>query len=50
MDNPMISIKNLYKKYYLEEREIEVLKGIDLEIPAGEMVSIIGSSRAGQNS
>ncbi len=49
MDNPMISIKNLYKKYYLEEREIEVLKGIDLEIPAGEMVSIIGSSGAGKS-
>ncbi len=49
MDNPMISIKNLHKKYYLEEREIEVLKGIDLEILPGEMVSIIGSSGAGKS-
>ena len=39
-----LNIKN-YKKNF---GEIEVLKGIDLEINKGEVVSIIGSSGSGK--
>jgi lipoprotein-releasing system ATP-binding protein len=40
----MLKAKGLFKKY----GELAVLKGIDLEIAAGEIVSIVGSSGAGK--
>lgn len=40
----MLKAKGLYKKY----GELAVLQGIDLEIAAGEIVSIVGSSGAGK--
>ncbi|MBK9736124.1 MAG: ABC transporter ATP-binding protein [Saprospiraceae bacterium] len=41
----MIHATNIHKSY----AELEVLKGIDLEIPQGEIVSIIGKSGAGKS-
>ncbi|MEM6684752.1 MAG: ABC transporter ATP-binding protein [Bacteroidota bacterium] len=40
----MITAKNIRKRY----GDLEVLKGIDLEIKKGEVVSIIGASGAGK--
>lgn len=40
----MIIAKNIRKKY----GELEILKGVDLEIKQGEVVSIVGSSGAGK--
>ncbi len=40
----MITAKNLHKKY----GELEVLKGVDLEIKKAEVVSIVGPSGAGK--
>ena len=40
----MISAKNISKKY----DNLQVLKGIDLEIKKGEVVSIVGASGAGK--
>ena len=40
-----IKIRNLYKRY----GELEVLKGIDLDIPAGQTVSVIGPSGSGKS-
>lgn len=40
----MITAKNIYKKY----GELEILKGVDLEINSGEVVSVVGSSGAGK--
>lgn len=45
MGNPLISIKNLKKNY----GNIEVLKGIDLEINEGEIYGLIGQSGAGKS-
>ena len=42
---PFIRIHDLHKSY----GELEVLKGISLEIPAGEMVSVIGPSGSGKS-
>ena len=39
-----IKAEGIYKKY----DELEVLKGIDLEIEKGEVISIVGSSGAGK--
>lgn len=40
----MIVGKNIHKKF----NELEILKGVDLEIGPGEIVSIVGSSGAGK--
>lgn len=40
----MISARNIHKKY----NELEILKGIDVDINEGEIVSIVGSSGAGK--
>ena len=41
----MIKITNLHKRY----DELEVLKGIDLDVPKGEVLSVIGSSGSGKS-
>ncbi len=40
----MLKAEKIYKKY----GALEILKGIDLEVAAGEIVSIVGSSGAGK--
>ncbi len=40
----MIIAKNIHKSY----KELEILKGVDLEIGSGEIISIVGSSGAGK--
>ncbi|MCE3258909.1 MAG: lipoprotein transporter ATP-binding protein [Bacteroidetes bacterium] len=40
----MITARNIRKKY----GELDILKGVDLEIQQGEIVSIVGSSGAGK--
>ncbi|MDA7881705.1 ABC transporter ATP-binding protein [Akkermansiaceae bacterium] len=44
----MIRAKDVYRSYFLGKKEIEVLKGIDLEIVAGEKVFLCGPSGAGK--
>jgi len=41
---PMIQAKNISKKY----GDLEVLKGVNLEVKAGEIISIVGASGAGK--
>ncbi len=45
----MISLKNLQKSYYTAAGELPVLKGINMEIAEGELVSIMGSSGSGKS-
>jgi putative ABC transport system ATP-binding protein len=45
----MISIKNLHKSYKMGDSSLHVLKGIDLNIGAGELVAIMGSSGSGKS-
>ena len=45
----MISIKNINKSYVMGANKLHVLKGIDLGIEKGEMVSIMGSSGSGKS-
>ena len=46
---PVISCTNLEKKFSDAELEVEVLRGIDLQVNAGERMAIIGSSGSGKS-
>jgi len=45
----MISLKNIHKSYNTGSTSLHVLKGIDITIEKGEMVSIMGSSGSGKS-
>ncbi len=45
----LVSIRGLKKNYWLEDHEIQVLKGIDLDFDRGERISIIGPSGSGKS-
>ena len=45
----MLQIKQLNKSYPIGKTSLHVLKGIDLSIKSGEMVSIMGSSGSGKS-
>ena len=45
----MIKIRDLHKHYYMGKNSLHVLKGIDLNIEEGELVSIMGSSGSGKS-
>ncbi len=45
----MVTIENLHKSYVTGANSLHVLKGINVEIQQGEMVSIMGSSGSGKS-
>ncbi|MGD8909754.1 MAG: ABC transporter ATP-binding protein [Chromatiales bacterium] len=45
----MILISQLFKSYWQRERELPVIRGVDLEIGAGEFVAIMGPSGSGKS-
>ena len=49
MSDPLVTVQNVTKTFEHEGRSLEVLKGIDLEIASGEMLTIVGPSGAGKS-
>jgi putative ABC transport system ATP-binding protein len=45
----MISLQNIHKTYVIEKNVLHVLKGINLDIREGELISIMGSSGSGKS-
>lgn len=45
----MIELRNITKSYRTGKTQLQVLKGIDLDIRKGELVSIMGSSGSGKS-
>lgn len=46
---PLIKTRSLKKSFYTPAGDLEVLRGIDLEIAAGEMAAIVGASGVGKS-
>ncbi|HVZ36691.1 MAG TPA: ABC transporter ATP-binding protein [Polyangiaceae bacterium] len=46
---PLVTVRDLYKSFKHMGNVLEVLKGIDLEIQRGELLSIVGASGAGKS-
>jgi len=46
---PLVEIRGLTKNYWLEDSQIRVLRGVDIDIQKGERVSIIGRSGSGKS-
>ena len=49
MNNPLIEVIGLQKSYGSGAARVEVLKGIDLGVQAGESVALVGASGAGKS-
>ncbi|MRR55191.1 MAG: MacB family efflux pump subunit [Deltaproteobacteria bacterium] len=49
MGKPLLEIHGLVRRFSTGDQQIEVLKGIDLSINAGEMVAIVGASGSGKS-
>lgn len=47
--SPLIKLKNIHKSYPLDGFKLEILKGINFEINAGEFVAIMGPSGSGKS-
>lgn len=45
----MISIRNIHKSYTTGQNNLHVLKGIDLDVESGDMISVMGASGSGKS-
>src|SRR5579863_10110490 len=48
-DDAIIRVRGLRKVYHTGRVEVEALRGVDLDVPAGEFLSIVGPSGSGKS-
>lgn len=49
MSTPVIQIQGLHKEYNMGKVKVPALKGVDLEVPAGQFVAVMGPSGSGKS-
>jgi putative ABC transport system ATP-binding protein len=49
MSDPIIKARGLRKIYHTGNVDVEALRGVDLDVPAGEFLSIVGPSGSGKS-
>ena len=49
MDTPIVEIRDLTKEFSVGSQKVEALRGLDLVVQAGEMLSIVGPSGSGKS-
>src|SRR3954467_11830632 len=46
---PFIEVRDVFKSYFLHGKRVDVLNGVNVQIEAGELVSLVGASGAGKS-
>jgi lipoprotein-releasing system ATP-binding protein len=46
---PLVQVKDLHKVFHLGNQEVEVLRGVNLNVDRGEILAIVGASGAGKS-
>jgi putative ABC transport system ATP-binding protein len=49
MAGPVVRVQGVSKTYYREQTPVPVLEGIDLEVPEGDFVALMGPSGSGKS-
>ena len=49
MAKPLLTIRNLQTRFFLDEGTVNALDGVDLEIPRGKTLGVVGESGCGKS-
>ncbi len=47
--NPLISVRDLYKSFKTGDTRVDILKGVNFDLDAGETVAVVGASGIGKS-